>query len=278
MSSNQNTVTFHDGKTAPRLGLGVWQVEDDIAASVVINALEIGYRSIDTAALYGNETGVGKGIAQSGVKREELFVATKLWNDRHGHDISKIAFNESLEKLNLDYVDLYLIHWPVPQKGLFVEAWESMIQLHDEGRAKSIGVSNFNVSHLQQLLDETGVLPVVNQVELHPHFQQEALRDFHAEHDIITEAWSPLGRGRLFEDPVLTGIAHKHGCSVAQIMLRWHTQLGNMVIPKSVHTGRLAENFHIFDLQLDEEDMAAIARLDRPDGRDGPDPETFYLP
>ncbi|NYT60188.1 aldo/keto reductase [Alcaligenaceae bacterium] len=277
MSANQSTISFHDGKTAPQVGMGVWQVEDDIAASVVTTALEIGYRSIDTAAIYGNETGVGKGIAQSGIPREELFVATKLWNDRHGHDISKIAFNESLEKLGLDYVDLYLIHWPAPTQGLFVEAWESIIQLHDEGRAKSIGVSNFNISHLQLLLDETGVLPVVNQIELHPNFQQLALRDFHAEHDIITEAWSPLGRGRLFEDPVLTSIAHKHGCTVAQVMLRWHTQLGHMVIPKSVHASRLAENFHVFDLMLDDGDMAAIAALDQADGRAGPDPDTFHL-
>ncbi|MDS1139355.1 aldo/keto reductase [Pusillimonas sp. SM2304] len=278
MSSNQHTVTFHDGKSAPQLGLGVWQVEDDIAASVVKAALDIGYRSIDTAAIYENETGVGQGIAQSGIKREELFVTTKLWNDRHGHDISKAAFNESLEKLGLDYVDLYLIHWPVPKIGLFVEAWESMIQLRDEGRAKSIGVCNFNISHLQKLLDETGVLPVLNQIELHPHFQQAELRDFHAEHDIVTEAWSPLGRGRLLDDPGLARIAHKHNRSVAQVILRWHIQLGNMVIPKSVHPERLRENFHIFDFALDDQDMAAIAQMDRPDGRDGPDPERFHLP
>ncbi|MGB6103166.1 MAG: aldo/keto reductase [Pusillimonas sp.] len=278
MSSNQNTVTFHDGKTVPQVGLGVWQIKDDEAASVVETALEIGYRSIDTAAIYGNETGVGKGIAQSGIPREELFLATKLWNDRHGHDISKAAFAESLEKLGLDYVDLYLIHWPVPQNGLFVEAWESMIQLRDEGRAKSIGVCNFNISHLQALLDETGVLPVLNQIELHPHFQQAELRDFHAEHGIITEAWSPLGRGRLLNDATLTRIARKHQRSAAQVILRWHTQLGNMVIPKSVHADRLRENFHIFDFVLEDADMAAIAALDRPDGRDGPDPETFYLP
>lgn len=277
MSGNQNSITFHDGNTAPQLGLGVWQVEDDIAASVVATALEIGYRSIDTAAIYGNEAGVGKGIAQSGISREALFVTTKLWNDRHGHDISKAAFNESLEKLGLDYIDLYLIHWPAPTQGRFVDAWESLIQLHDEGRAKSIGVSNFNISHLQLLLDETGVLPVVNQIELHPNFQQQALRDFHAEHGIVTEAWSPLGRGRLFQDPVLAGIAHKHGCTVAQVMLRWHTQLGHMVIPKSVHADRLAENFHIFDLKLDDDDMAVIASLDQADGRAGPDPDTFYL-
>lgn len=278
MLNTQNTVSFHDGRSAPQLGLGVWQVEDDIAPSVVKNAIDLGYRSIDTAAIYGNEAGVGRGIAASNVKREELFIATKLWNEQHGHDIAKIAFKESLEKLGLDYVDLYLIHWPVPKVGLFVEAWESMIQLRDEGRAKSIGVCNFNINHLEKLLDETGVLPVVNQIELHPNFQQAELREFHAEQGIITEAWSPLGRGRLFNDPTLGAIAHKHQRSVAQVMIRWHTQLGNMVIPKSVNVARQQENLHVFDFTLDAEDMAAIAALDMPDGRSGPDPELFRLP
>ncbi len=278
MSTTQNTVSFHDGRSVPQLGMGVWQVENDIASSVVKTAIDIGYRSIDTAAIYGNETGVGRGIAESGVKREELFIATKLWNDRHGHDSTKAAFAESLEKLGLDYVDLYLIHWPVPKADLFVEAWESMIQLRDEGRAKSIGVCNFNINHLQKLLDETGVLPVVNQIELHPRFQQAELREFHAEHDIITEAWSPLGRGRLWDEPSLNAIAHKHQRSVAQVIIRWHTQLGNMVIPKSVTPSRLKENFHVFDFTLEDEDMAVIAALDTPDGRDGPDPELFRLP
>ncbi|PLC54573.1 oxidoreductase [Pollutimonas nitritireducens] len=277
MLSSQKTVSFHDGRSAPQLGMGVWQVENDIASSIVKTAIDIGYRSIDTAAIYGNEAGVGRGIAESSVKREELFIATKLWNDRHGHDSTKVAFEESLEKLGLDYVDLYLIHWPVPKVGLFVDAWECMIQLRDEGRAKSIGVCNFNVNHLEQLLDQTGVLPVVNQIELHPQFQQAELREFHAEHDIVTEAWSPLGRGRLWDDPTLNDIARKRQRSVAQVMLRWHIQLGNMVIPKSVTPSRLEENWRIFDFTLNDDDMAAIARLDRPDGRDGPDPELFRL-
>ncbi len=277
MSTSQNTVSFHDGRSAPQVGMGVWQVENDMASSIVKTAIDIGYRSIDTAAIYGNEAGVGRGIAQSSVKREDLFIATKLWNDRHGHDSTKAAFDESLEKLGLDYVDLYLIHWPVPKVGLFIEAWECMIQLRDEGRAKSIGVCNFNINHLEQLLDETGVLPVVNQIELHPQFQQAELRDFHAEHDIITEAWSPLGRGRMWDEPTLNSIARKHQRSVAQVMLRWHTQLGNMVIPKSVTPDRLKENWHIFDFVLDDDDMAAISTLDRPDGRDGPDPELFRV-
>jgi 2,5-diketo-D-gluconate reductase A len=278
MSANQKTLTFHDGRSAPQVGLGVWQIENDAAATVVQTAIDFGYRSIDTAAIYGNEVGVGRGIAQSSVKREELFIATKLWNDRHGHDTSKEAFQESLEKLGLNYVDLYLIHWPVPKNGLYVDAWETMIQLRDEGSAKSIGVCNFNIDHLQKLLDKTGVLPVVNQIELHPHFQQAELREFHAEHDIITEAWSPLGRGKLWEEPTLAAIARRHGRSVAQVMIRWHIQLGNMVIPKSVTPSRIKENLQVFDFTLDDQDMADIAALDRPDGRDGPDPELFRLP
>ncbi len=278
MPATQNLVSFHDGRSAPQLGLGAWQIEDDIAPSVVKTAIDLGYRSIDTAAIYGNEAGVGRGIAESGIKREDLFIATKLWNDRHGHDSTKAAFSESLDKLGLEYVDLYLIHWPVPKVDLFVDAWESMIQLRDEGLAKSIGVCNFNVNHLEKLLDETGVLPVVNQIELHPHFQQTELRTFHAQQDIITEAWSPLGRGRLWEDPTLNAIAHKHQRTVAQVIIRWHTQLGNMVIPKSVTPNRLQENLMVFDFTLPDDDMAAIAALDRPDGRGGPDPELFHLP
>jgi 2,5-diketo-D-gluconate reductase A len=277
MANTPSTIKFHDGNSAPQLGYGVWQVENDVAATVVKTAIDEGYRLIDTAAIYGNEAGVGKAIVDSGIAREQLFITTKLWNDRHGHSSAKAAFNESLERLGLDYVDLYLIHWPVPKRNLFVDAWETMIQLRDEGRAKSIGVCNFPIEHLQHLLDETGVIPVVNQIELHPRFQQAALREYHAEHGIVTEAWSPLGRGHLWDDPVLTSIAHKHGRSVAQVMIRWHTQLGNMVIPKSVTPSRIRENFHVFDFELNEEDMAAIATLDRADGRDGPDPETFSL-
>ncbi|NYT63751.1 aldo/keto reductase [Alcaligenaceae bacterium] len=278
MSSTQNTISFHDGRSAPQLGMGVWQVKNDITPSVVKMGIELGYRSIDTAAIYGNEVGVGQGIVQSGIKREDLFIATKLWNDQHGHDSTAAAFDTSLEKLGLEYVDLYLIHWPVPQVDKFVEAWEKMIQLRDEGRAKSIGVCNFNIHHLQKLLDETGVLPVVNQIELHPHFQQAELRQFHAEQGIITEAWSPLGRGALWSEPTLVAIAHKHQRSVAQVIIRWHIQLGNMVIPKSVNPGRQQENLHVFDFTLDANDMAAIATLDKPDGRGGPDPEVFRKP
>lgn len=272
------SLTFHDGKQAPQLGFGVWQIPDDAVTQVVEAALNLGYRSVDTAAAYDNEIGVGKGIAQSGIPRDQLFVATKVWNSDHGHEPTRAAFETSLDKLKLDYVDLYLIHWPVPKVNQYVEAWEAMIQLRDEGRAKSIGVCNFNLEHLQTLLDQTGVLPVVNQIELHPRFQQTALREFHAEHDIITEAWSPLGQGLLWDDSTLKALAQKHGRSVAQIMLRWHVQLGNMVIPKSVTPARLQENLALFDFKLDDDDMAAIAALDSPDGRTGPDPELFRLP
>ncbi len=278
MADTRNTVSFHDGRSAPRIGLGLWQVDDDTATSVVATALDLGYRSIDTAAVYGNEAGVGRAIAQSAIKREDIFVATKLWNDSHGHDSTLAACHESLEKLGLDYIDLYLIHWPVPKIGRFIEAWESMIRLRDEGCIKSIGVCNFNISHLELLLDETGVLPVVNQIELHPRFQQAELRDFHAQQEIITEAWSPLGQGQLWDEPVLAALAKKHNRSMAQVMLRWHIQLGNMVIPKTVNPARLQQNLQVFDFMLDEADMAEIATLDRETGRIGPDPELFRLP
>lgn len=277
MPDQQTVVTFYDGRQAPQLGLGVWLVPDDEAAAVVDTAVKAGYRSIDTAAIYANEAGVGRGIAASGIAREDLFIATKLWNDRHGHDSAKEAFQESLDRLGLDYVDLYLIHWPAPKLDKYVDAWESLIQLRDEGRAKSIGVCNFNIPHLQKLLDQTGVLPVVNQIELHPRFQQAELRAFHADHDIVTEAWSPLGRGSLLEHPALRPIADKHGRSVAQVILRWHLQLGNMVIPKSITPSRIQENIQVFDFSLDDADMDAIAQLDDPAGRTGPDPEEFHL-
>lgn len=270
-------LTFHDGRQAPQLGLGVWQIPDDTVNGVVTTALDSGYRSIDTAAAYDNETGVGRGIAESDVRRDELFITTKVWNTDQGHEETRAAFNLSLDKLGLDYVDLYLIHWPTPQRKQYVQAWEAMIQLRDEGRAKSIGVCNFNIDHLQRLLDKTGVLPVVNQIELHPLFQQAELREFHTENDIITEAWSPLGQGQLWTEPTLTKLAQKHQRSVAQIILRWHIQLGNRVIPKSVTPSRLQENINVFDFELDDSDMAVIAGLDTPDGRIGPDPALFNL-
>lgn len=275
MTDSLQIKTFHDGRTAPTLGIGTWQVPDDIAPQVVQQALALGYRSIDTAAIYANESGVGKGIRASGIPRDQIFVATKLWHDSHAHGSSRPAFEASLERLGLDYVDLYMIHWPVPHAHLFVQAWESLIQLRDEGLVKSIGVCNFDAPLLQELLDQTGVLPVVNQVELHPRFQQASLRQYHTENDIVTEAWSPLAQATLQQDPVLKGIAERCGRTPAQVILRWHVQVGNMVIPKTTHPERLKQNSEIFDFELSGADMAAITRLDAADGRLGPDPTTY---
>src|SRR5690606_24479443 len=275
MTDTLQTMSFHDGRSAPTLGLGTWQIRDDTVVDVVKQALELGYRSIDTASIYGNEAGVGRGIREAGIAREELFVATKLWNDAHEHGLSRPAFEASLERLGLDYVDLYLIHWPVPKSDAYVQAWEGLIQLRDEGLAKSIGVCNFNAAQLQELLDQTGVLPVLNQVELHPRFQQLELRQYHAENDIVTQAWSPLAQGTLFDDPSLIQIAERLDRSVAQVILRWHVQMGHMVIPKSTGFERLRENSEIFDFMLSDEDLAVIAQLDSADGRVGPDPAVF---
>ncbi len=277
MSTNQPYLTFHDGRRVPQLGLGTWKLPAEETAPAILAAIEAGYRSIDTAYIYYNEAEVGQGIAKCGVPREELFVATKVWNNRHGHDSTKSALQESLDRMQLDYVDLYLIHWPVPLEKRYVETWEALIQLRDEGRAKSIGVCNFQIGHLQRLLDTTGVLPVVNQIELHPYFQQHDLRTYHADHDILTEAWSPLGQGQLLQDPAIQELAHQHQATPAQICLRWHIQMGHMVIPKSAQPARIRENFNLWNLHLDEAAMARIARLDRADGRIGPDPQTFRL-
>jgi len=278
MSNILNTIKLYDGNTMPRLGYGVWQVENDIAANAVKTAIDTGYRLIDTAAIYGNEEGVGAGVRDSGVDRKDLFITTKLWNDRHGYDETLAAFDESMEKLGLEYLDLYLIHWPAPKIGLYVKSWEALIRLRGEGRIKSIGVSNFNIDHLQRLLDETGVLPVLNQIELNPRFQQPELRQYHAEHEIVTESWSPLGHGLLWDNPTLKAIAAKHGRSLAQVVLRWHLQLDCAVIPKSITPERIRENFNVFDFTLDADDMAAIAPLHDDTARHGPDPERFRLP
>uniref|UniRef100_A0AAU2AF99 Aldo/keto reductase n=1 Tax=Streptomyces sp. NBC_00093 TaxID=2975649 RepID=A0AAU2AF99_9ACTN len=259
----------------PQLGFGVWQVPDDEAERAVATALETGYRSIDTAAIYGNEEGTGKAIAASGVPREDLFVTTKLWNGDQGYESTLRAFDTSLEKLGLEYVDLYLIHWPQSAKGRFVDTYKAFEKLAVDGRAKAIGVSNFLPEHLDRLLAETSVIPAVNQIELHPHLQQHAAREYHAEQGIATEAWSPLGSGKgLLEVPAIVAIAQKHGRTPAQIVLRWHLQLGNVVIPKSVTPSRIKENIEVFDFSLDTEDLAAISALNE-DRRLGPDPATF---
>lgn len=268
-------IILNNGVEMPQLGFGVWQVPDDEAQSAVATALEAGYRSIDTAAIYGNEEGTGKAIAASGVPREELFVTTKLWNADQGYDSTLRAFDASLDKLGLDYVDLYLIHWPLPSKGLATDTYKAFEKIQADGRAKSIGVSNFLPEHLDKLTAETSVIPAVNQIELHPHLQQRASRERHAELGIATEAWSPLGQGKgLLEVPAIVAIAQKHGRTPAQVVLRWHVQLGNVVIPKSVTPSRIKENIDVFGFELDTEDLGAISALNE-DRRLGPDPATF---
>ncbi|MFD0150818.1 aldo/keto reductase [Streptomyces sp. NPDC055721] len=261
----------------PQLGFGVWQVPDDEAAAAVSTALEAGYRSIDTAAIYQNERGTGQAVAASGIPREELFVTTKLWNSEQGYDATMRAFDASLDKLGLDHVDLYLIHWPLPSKDAYVDTYRAFEKIHAEGRARAIGVSNFLPEHLERLIGETSVVPAVNQIELHPQLQQTASREAHARHGIATEAWSPLGQGKgLLEVPAIVAIARKHERTPAQVVLRWHLQLGNVVIPKSVTPSRIRENIDVFDFTLDPEDLAAIAALDE-NRRIGPDPAEFHV-
>ncbi|MEI5134809.1 aldo/keto reductase [Streptomyces libani] len=269
------SITLNNGVAMPQLGFGVWQVEDEQAFSAVGQALDAGYRSIDTAAIYGNEEGTGKALAASGIDRDELFVTTKLWNADQGHDATLRAFDTSLAKLGLEYVDLYLIHWPLPSKDTYIETYKAVEKLYADGRAKAIGVSNFLTEHLERLLGETSVVPAVNQIELHPQFQQAASRAFHARHNIVTEAWSPLGQGKgLLKDPTIAELAAKHGKTPAQVVLRWHLQLGNVVIPKSVTPSRIAENIDVFDFELDDADLSALAGLES-GKRLGPDPATF---
>jgi 2,5-diketo-D-gluconate reductase A len=273
--SNAPTITLNNGSVMPQLGFGVWQVPDDEAASAVSTALDAGYRSIDTAAIYGNEHGTGQGIASSGLPRGEVFVTTKLWNAEQGHDSTLRAFDASLDRLGLEYVDLYLIHWPMPGVDRYVDTWKAFEKIHSEGRARAIGVSNFQPAHLQRLFDETGTVPALNQIELHPRLQQSGPRAFHAEHGIATEAWSPLGQGgELLREPELTAIAGKYGKTAAQVVLRWHVQIGNVVIPKSVTPSRIRENIDVFDFELDEGDMAVLASLNK-DSRLGADPDNM---
>ena len=278
--SSVPNVPLNDGNTVPQLGFGVWQVPDDESYTAVTSALSVGYRSIDTAAVYGNEAGTGRAIKHSGIAREDLFVTTKLWNgaaETWTRDNVLREFDASLDRLGLDYLDLYLIHWPRAMREDYVAIWRAFAEIKESGRAKSVGVSNFQPAQLQRLIDETGVVPVINQVEVHPDFAQPEVRAFHAEHGIVTEAWSPLGQGRgLLDDPVLSRIANKHGRSAAQVTLRWHLQVGNVVIPKSVTPYRIRQNFEVFDFELDTDDLAAIAGLDI-GNRLGPDPDEFDM-
>jgi 2,5-diketo-D-gluconate reductase A len=267
-------VRLGDGVEIPQLGYGVFQIPPDETQRAVEEALAAGYRHIDTAAAYRNERGVAAGIAASGVPREAIFVTTKLWNSEQGFDSTLAAFDRSIEALDTDHVDLYLIHWPTPSRDLYLDTWRAFERIHAEGGARSIGVSNFRIADLERLQREAETMPTVNQIELHPLLQQGELRAFHAEHGIATEAWSPLAQGEVLEDETLMTIAAHHQKTVAQVILRWHLQLGNVVIPKSVTPERIRANLDLFDFELSEDDLAAIARLDA-GHRTGPDPETF---
>ncbi|MGW2504762.1 aldo/keto reductase [Streptomyces sp. NPDC001588] len=268
------TVTLNNGEKIPQLGFGVFQVPDEETTAAVASALEAGYRSIDTAAIYGNESGVGKALSVAGVPREDLFITTKLWNADQGYDATLKAFDASLAKLGLEYIDLYLIHWPTPARDLYRDSWRAIEKLVAEGRVRTPGVSNFQPAHLRRLVDGASPLPAVNQIELHPGLQQTELRAVHAELGIVTEAWSPLAQGAVLGDDAITTVARRHDKSPAQVVLRWHLQLGNVVIPKSVTPARIRENLDVFDFTLSDDEMAAIATLDR-GLRTGPDPDTF---
>ncbi|MFH8529029.1 aldo/keto reductase [Streptomyces tendae] len=274
MATNNSipTVTLNNGVEIPQLGFGVFQVPDEETTAAVASALEAGYRSIDTAAIYGNETGVGRALATSGIAREDLFVTTKLWNADQGYDATLRAFDDSLAKLGLDYVDMYLIHWPTPARDLYKDTWKAIEKLVSDGRVRTAGVSNFQPDHLKRLIDGAELVPAVNQVELHPGLQQNELRAVHAELGIATEAWSPLAQGAVLKDEAITTIAGRHGKSPAQVVLRWHLQLGNIVIPKSVTPERIRQNLDVFDFTLTDDEMTAIAGLDR-DLRTGPHPD-----
>lgn len=275
MTSLQPSLKLNDGHDIPQLGFGVWQIGNHEAAGLVKQAIAAGYRLIDTAAIYENERGVGEGIRSADTQRQELYITTKLWNDRHGYDQALRAFDDSMARLRLDSLDLYLIHWPAPRQNGYVEAWRAMIRLREEGRVKSIGVSNFKADHIQRLAEETGVVPAVNQVELHPRFQQTPLRTFHAAHGIATESWSPLGQGRILNDAELRAIATKHDKTPAQVILRWHLDNGLIAIPKSGTPARIKENFAVFDFELDADDHARMTALDTSSGRIGPNPDFF---
>ncbi|MEV0055571.1 aldo/keto reductase [Saccharopolyspora shandongensis] len=268
------TSTLNNGIEIPQLGFGVFQVPDAETTAAVAAALQAGYRSIDTATIYGNEAGVGRAIAESGIARDELFVTTKLWNADQGYDTTLEAFDRSLDALGLDHVDMYLIHWPTPARDLYLETWKAIEKLVADGRVRAAGVSNFQPAHLRRLLDSSALVPAVNQIELHPGLQQRELRALHAERGIATEAWSPLAQGAMLRESTLTEIAARHGKSPAQVVIRWHLQLGNIVIPKSVTPSRIRENIDVFDFALSEDEMTAIAALDR-GLRTGPDPDTL---
>ncbi len=271
------TIPTRGGGAIPQLGFGVFQVPPEQTAEVALLALQAGYRHLDTAAAYRNEAAVGTAVRDSGLPRGEVYITTKCWNENQGFQEARRALEASLGRLETDYVDLYLIHWPVPAHDRYVETWKAFIEARDEGLVRTIGVSNFQSPHLRRLIEETGETPAVNQVELHPYFQQHGLRAEHEELGIVTEAWSPLGQGLVLQDPAIVEIAERHGRTPAQVVIRWHLQTGNVVIPKSVTPQRIVENFDVFSFELDESEMDAIGELDRGE-RTGPDPDTFIRP
>jgi diketogulonate reductase-like aldo/keto reductase len=273
--TNVPQLRLNTGAAIPQLGFGTFQLPPEDTAETVGTALDAGYRNIDTAAAYGNEEGVGRAVADSDLSREELFVTTKLWNTDHGRQSALRAFEAGLGRLGLEYVDLYLIHWPVPSQDLYVETWQALQEIHADGRARAIGVSNFEVAHLERLLDEAEIVPAVNQIELHPRLGQSELREFHSEHGILTEAWSPLAQGELLGDRIVAEIAEAHGRTPAQVILRWHVETGNVVIPKSATPERIRENIDVFDFELSSDEVDRIAELGSGDGRVGPHPESF---
>ncbi|OWY64170.1 oxidoreductase [cyanobacterium TDX16] len=275
-------ITLNDGKTIPQLGFGVFQIEPQDTVKAVCQALEIGYRHIDTAQMYGNEKQVGEAICSSGLDRSNIFVTSKLNNGFHQPDDARQAFDTTLLELGFDYVDLFLIHWPLPTlyDGDFVSTWKTLEEFHRDGRARSIGVSNFQIDHLERLAAQTEIVPAVNQIEVHPYFTNQAVRSYGQEHQIATEAWSPLAQGKVLEDPTIARLAHKVGKTPAQVVLRWHIQRGDVVFPKSVTPSRMKENFELFDFELDSTDIDTISALERGEnGRIGPNPDKFaYIP
>jgi 2,5-diketo-D-gluconate reductase A len=271
------TVQLNDGEQIPQLGFGVFQVPPAETVETVTRALQIGYRHVDTAKAYNSEAEVGQAIHAAGLSREDVYLTTKCFNDDHGFDQAKRALHASLERLETTHVDLYLIHWPVPAHDKYVETWKALVELQQEGLTRSIGVSNFQPAHLERIIAQTGVTPAVNQVELHPYFQQVGLRREHADLGIVTEAWSPLAQGLVLDDPAIVAVAEEHGVTAGQVVLRWHLQLGHVVFPKSVTPERIAQNLDVFGFTLTDAEMASIDALDR-GHRTGPDPDTFVSP
>lgn len=268
------TLTLNNGQQIPQLGLGVYKLATDVAEGLIRQAIETGYRRFDTASFYGNESQIGAGVRNGGLPREEIFVTTKIWNDDQGYDRTLAAIDESLARLNIDYVDMLMIHWPKPQLDLYLETWAAFQKAMEAGKIRGIGVSNFQPNHLDRLLEAGGTVPAINQIELHPGLQQAVVRAYDAQHGIATEAWSPLARGRFNEDATVVSIADKHGKSSTQVVIRWHIELGNLVIPKTATASRLQENISVFDFSLDDDDMAKLTTLDS-GLRTGPNPDEF---